>query len=73
MFFHTDFQCILFSDKRLMSIRDVHGFIFSIFVSDAMLWACTFKVEHVVMDELATAPGGKYNFLTILNLVSRSC
>ncbi|CAF1138909.1 unnamed protein product [Adineta ricciae] len=51
-----------------MLIRDICGFILSIFVTGATLWACSFKVEHVVMGELATAPGGKYNFLTILNL-----
>ena len=72
-FSHTILQYILLSDRKIMSTRDTCGFILSIFVTGATLWACTFKVEHVVMGELATAPGGKYNFLTILNLVSRSC
>jgi hypothetical protein len=54
-----------------MAIRDILGFILSIIVAGAMIWACTFDIQHLIMGELATAAGGKYKFLTILNLVNR--
>lgn len=54
-----------------MSIRNLLGLVLSIFVAGTMIWACSFKVEQIIMGELATAAGGKYKFLTILNLVNR--
>lgn len=53
-----------------MSIRNLLGLVLSIVVAGIMLWACSFKVEQIIIGELATAAGGKYKFLTILNLVN---
>jgi hypothetical protein len=54
-----------------MAIRDILGLILSISVAGAMIWACTFEIQQIAMGELVTAAGGKYKFLTILNLVNR--
>ncbi|CAF4269771.1 unnamed protein product [Adineta steineri] len=51
-----------------MSIRTILGLILSIFVTGAMIWACSFEIQQIMMGELVTAAGGKYKFLTILNL-----
>ncbi|UJR10441.1 hypothetical protein I4U23_014645 [Adineta vaga] len=49
-------------------MRNILGLILAAIVTGAMLWACSFEVEQIIMGELATAAGGKYKFLTILNL-----
>lgn len=54
-----------------MAVRDILGLILSVGVAGAMIWACSFEIEQIAMGEIATAAGGKYKFLTILNLVSR--
>jgi hypothetical protein len=54
-----------------MAIRDILGLILSISVAGAMIWACSFDIQHIMMGELVKAAGGKYKFLTILNLVNR--
>jgi len=54
-----------------MAIQDIVGLILSICVAGAMIWACTFDIQHLIIGELVTAAGGKYKFLTILNLVNR--
>ncbi len=53
-----------------MAIRDIIGLILSIFVAGVMIWACSFDIQHIMIGELVTAAGGKYQFLTILNLVT---
>jgi hypothetical protein len=54
-----------------MAIQDIVGLILSICVAGAMIWACTFDIQDLMIGELVTAAGGKYKFLTILNLVNR--
>jgi len=54
-----------------MAIRDYIGLILSICVAGAMVWGCSFEIEQIMMGELVTAAGGKYKFLTILNMVNR--
>jgi len=56
-----------------MAIQDIVGLILSIFVTGAMIWACSFDIQQLIIGDLATATGGKYQFLTILNLVNRMC
>jgi hypothetical protein len=53
-----------------MAIRDYVGLVLSIFVAGVMGWACSFEIQQIMMGELVTAAGGKYKFLTILNLVN---
>jgi hypothetical protein len=36
-----------------------------------MVWACSFDVEETLMKEFLGMPGGKFKFLTILNLVNK--
>lgn len=55
-----------------MAIKETLGLVLSIFLAGAMIWTCTFNIEQIIMGELATAAGGKYKFLTILNLVNSS-
>jgi hypothetical protein len=54
-----------------MAIRDIIGLILSIFVAGVMIWACSFDIQQIMIGELVTAAGGKYQFLTILNLVTK--
>jgi len=54
-----------------MPMRDYIGLILSITVTGAMVWACSFDVEETLMKEFLGMPGGKFKFLTILNLVNR--
>ena len=54
-----------------MAVRNILGLTLSIAVAGAMIWACSFEIEQIAMGEIATAAGGKYKFLTILNLVNR--
>ncbi|CAF0891503.1 unnamed protein product [Rotaria sp. Silwood1] len=49
-------------------IRNIIGLILSIFAAGALIWACTFDIEHLMIGELVTAAGGKFKFLTIINL-----
>ncbi|CAF1124495.1 unnamed protein product [Rotaria sordida] len=49
-------------------IRDIIGLILSIFVAGAMIWACSFEIQHLIIGELVTYSGGKYKFLTIINI-----
>ncbi len=37
-----------------------------------MVWGCSFEIEQIMIGELVTDAGGKYKFLTILNMVNRS-
>jgi hypothetical protein len=53
-----------------MAMRDILGLLLSILVVVAMAWGCSFKIEQIMMGELVAAAGGKYKFLTILNMVS---
>lgn len=53
-----------------MALRDILGLILSIAVVGAMWWGCSFEMEQIMMGELVTAAGGKYKFLTILNMVT---
>lgn len=54
-----------------MMLRDYIGLILSICVAGAMFWGCSFEVEQIIAGELLNAAGGKYKFLTILNMVNR--
>jgi len=54
-----------------MAIRDFAGLILSIFITGSMIWACSFDIQDLMIGDLVTAAGGKYKFLTILNLVNR--
>jgi hypothetical protein len=54
-----------------MAVRDYIGLVLSICVVGAMWWGCSFEIEQIITGELATAAGGKYQFLTILNMVNR--
>jgi hypothetical protein len=54
-----------------MAVRDYIGLILSIFVAGAMYWGCSFELGQIAMGEAVTAAGGKYQFLTILNMVNR--
>lgn len=54
-----------------MSIRNYLGLILSICAGGAMFWSCSFEIEQMVAGELLTIPGGRYKFLTILNLVNK--
>ncbi len=54
-----------------MAIRNYIGLILSICAIGAMYWSCNFEIEQIMMGELVKVPGGKYKFLTILNLVNR--
>jgi hypothetical protein len=54
-----------------MAIRDYIGLILSICVAGAMVWGCSFEIEQIMIGELVTDAGGKYKFLTILNMVNR--
>ncbi|CAF4034973.1 unnamed protein product [Rotaria sp. Silwood2] len=49
-------------------LREIVGLILSIFVGGAMLWACSFDMQYLAIGELATSAGGKFKFLTIINL-----
>jgi hypothetical protein len=52
-----------------MSLPTVIGLFLSIFVVGAMWWGCTFEIQHIIVGDLVTAAGGKFKFLTILNMV----
>jgi hypothetical protein len=54
-----------------MPVRDYIGLVLSITVGGAILWACSFEIEQMIMGELIAIPGGRFKFLTILNLVNR--
>lgn len=60
---------ILLKISNTMALRDILGLIFSIGVVAAMWWGCSFEMEQLMMGELVKAAGGKYKFLTILNMV----
>ncbi|UJR35495.1 hypothetical protein I4U23_028249 [Adineta vaga] len=51
-----------------MPIRDYVGLVLSICSAGAMFWGCSFEIDQIIMGELVTAAGGKYKFLTILNM-----
>lgn len=68
LFFWNVYVCCLCFQ---MTLRNILGLILSIGVAGAMIWACSFEIEQIAMGEIATAAGGKYKFLTILNLVNR--
>ncbi|CAF3754424.1 unnamed protein product [Adineta steineri] len=51
-----------------MLIRTILGLILSIFVTGAIVWACSFEIQPRTMGESVTAPGREYKFLTVLNL-----
>lgn len=53
-----------------MPLRDLVGLVLSGGMIGAMWWGCSFELEQIMMGELATAAGGKYKFLTILNMVN---
>ena len=50
-------------------IGDVLGLILSIIVAGAMIWGCSFDTQEIVIGPLAQFSAGKYQFLTIINLV----
>ena len=52
-----------------MPIRNYIGLILSIVVIGSLYWGCSFEIQQVAMRELIMGPGGKYQFLTILNMV----
>ncbi|CAF1339982.1 unnamed protein product [Adineta ricciae] len=51
-----------------MAFRDYIGLLISISTAAAMFWGCSFEIQQIMMGELVTAAGGKYKFLTILNM-----
>mgnify|MGYP006892773796 CR=1 FL=1 len=55
-----------------MSLRDYIGFALSASSCCTMIWACSFDDERIMLADLLTMPGGRYKFLTILNLVNLS-
>ena len=55
-----------------MPARDVAGLVLSIGVAGAMFWGCSFPIQQLIMGDLLAAAGGKFKFLTILNMVKRT-
>ena len=56
---------------HIMAFRDYIGLLISISTAGAMFWGCSFEIQQIMMGELVTAAGGKYKFLTILNMVRK--
>lgn len=50
-------------------IREILGLILSILAAVIMIWACSFENDQITIGEISNGVGGKYQFLTILNLV----
>ena len=53
-----------------MATRSLIGLILSIGMVVAMWWGCSFDVQQVIGGPFAKAYGGKFQYLTILNMVN---
>lgn len=54
-----------------MPVRDYIGLVLSATTAGAIIWACSVDLEQMIMKDVMAIPGGKFKFLTILNLVNR--
>ena len=54
-----------------MPARDYVGLALSVATAGGIIWACSVEIDQMLTKDIIAIPGGKFKFLTILNMVNR--